>query len=170
MIRLKTSIALSLDHFIAYKGGELNWIPENVSSCIMKEFNSADTILMGANTYQYIVEHHGIWPFNEKKTYVVSHYDTNTTSNSNVVFLTENPMNIIQGLRETSTKDLFVVGGGQFITTLINNGLLDEITVYLAPILLGDGIPFIGKTFGSKYTFSECKSDNDIIKFTCIPK
>ena len=40
-------------------------------------------------------------------------------------------------------RDLWCVGGGQTATWLHAAGLLDEVWVSIAPVLLGDGIPVI---------------------------
>lgn len=168
MARLIASIALSLDNFIAYKDGDTDWIPAIVSKSIMTDLASAEVVLMGAKTYNEIIEHHGYWPYQEKRAYVISHFDTGTSDN--VTFLVDNPMKSIQNMKASLSGDLFVMGGGEFITSLINNGLLDKVTVYLTPILLGVGIPFIGETTGSKFTFTECKLNNGIIKISYVPE
>ena len=63
---------------------------------------------MGANTYNYIFEHWGGWPHKSKRSFVVSHYDTNVTPDCGVGFLTEEPMQRIYEL-ETGNRHL---GGG----------------------------------------------------------
>ena len=79
MKHLKTCIAVSLDGFIATKDNELDWMPENVKLEISATYEQSDVLLAGVNTYSYIFEHWGGWPYKSKKTFVVSHYDTNVT-------------------------------------------------------------------------------------------
>ncbi|MCD7902155.1 MAG: dihydrofolate reductase family protein [Bacteroides sp.] len=50
-------------------------------------------------------------------------------------------------MKKETTRDISVIGGGNLITSLLNNGLLDELNLYIVPILLGDGIRFLGKTY-----------------------
>lgn len=50
-------------------------------------------------------------------------------------------------MKKSATRDITVIGGGNLITSLLNNGLLDELNLYIVPILLGDGIRFLGKTY-----------------------
>lgn len=167
MAHIQSSIALSLDNYIAHKDGSSDWIPSNVSGYIINSINHSATILMGVNTYNDILEHHGVWSFKERNTYVVSHYDTNTLPDSNVSFLVENPLSKIRELKIKSEEDLFVVGGGVLITSLINNKLLDELTIYLIPELLGEGIPFLRETSGCKLSFTDCEQGNNFVKLNC---
>lgn len=167
MKHLKTCIAVSLDGFIATKDNELDWMPENVKKEISATYEQSDVLLAGVNTYTYIFEHWGGWPYKSKKTFVVSHYDTNVTEKENVTFLTDMPLRAVNELKSSSETDILVIGGGKFITSLIEASLLDEITLYIIPVMLGDGIKFIGKTFGSKWELTQNKIlDNQVVCLT----
>lgn len=167
MKHLKTCIAVSLDGFIATKDNELDWMPENVKLEISATYEQLDVLLAGVNTYSYIFEHWGGWPYKSKKTFVVSHYDTNVTEKENVTFLTDMPLRAINELKSSSETDIQVIGGGKFITSLIEASLLDEITLYIVPVMLGDGIKFIGKTFGSKWELTGHRViDNQVVCLT----
>lgn len=167
MKQIKAIIAVSLDGFIATQDNELDWIPQNVRVLLSKEYEAAHNLLMGANTYTYIFEHWGGWPYKSKKTFVVSHYDTNVTEKENVTFLTDIPLRAINEFKSSSETDIQVIGGGKFITSLIEASLLDEITLYIVPVMLGDGIRFIGKTFGSKWELTGHRViDNQVVYLT----
>lgn len=161
MKQIKANIAVSLDGFIATRDNELDWIPQNVRALLSKEYEAAHNLIMGANTYTYIFEHWGGWPYKSKKTFVVSHCDTNVTEKENVTFLTDMPLRAVNELKSSSETDIQVIGGGKFITSLIEASLLDEITLYIVPVMLGDGIKFIGKTFGSKWELTEHRMLNN---------
>lgn len=167
MKQIKAIIAVSLDGFIATQDNELDWIPQNVRVLLSKEYEAAHNLLMGANTYTYIFEHWGGWPYKSKKTFVVSHYDTNVTEKENVTFLTDIPLRAINEFKSSSETDIQVIDGGKFITSLIEASLLDEITLYIVPVMLGDGIRFIGKTFGSKWELTGHRViDNQVVCLT----
>lgn len=93
MKQIKAHIAVSLDGFIATPDYELDWIPQSVKSQIGKEIAAADTLLIGTNTYTYIFEHWGGWPYKGKRSFVVSSNDINVTPNCGVDFLTNKPLN-----------------------------------------------------------------------------
>ena len=153
MKQIKAHIAVSLDGFIATLDHELDWMPQSVKSLIVKEYDVADTFLMGANTYTYIFEHWGGWPHKGKHSFVVSSHDTNVTPDCGVEFLTDNPLRVVGEMKVDT--DILVVGGGKLLTSLINVGLLDSLTVYTVPVMLGKGVPFIGETFGSEWELVE---------------
>ena len=165
MKHLKTCIAVSLDGFIARKDNDLDWIPENVGKEISATNELRNVLLAGVNTYNMIFKRWGGWPYKSKKTFVVSHYDTNVTEKENVTFLTDMPLRAINELKLSSETDIQVIGGGKFITSLIEASLLDEITLYIVPVILGDGIRFIGKTFGSRWELMDnIIFDNGVIR------
>ena len=88
MKQIKAHIAVSLDGHTATLDKELDWLPNEVKAIIGKYYLDADCLLMGANTYNYIFEHWGGWPHKSKRSFVVSHYDTNVTPDCDVKFLT----------------------------------------------------------------------------------
>lgn len=49
----------------------------------------------------------------------MSHYDTNVTEKENVTFLTDMPLRAVNELKSSSETDIQVIGGGKFITSLI---------------------------------------------------
>lgn len=154
-------MAVSLDGFIARKDGEIDWIPSSVKESFCKEYNSSEYLICGTNTYNYIFERWGDWPYKGKKTFVVANTRRDVIQDDSLTFLTDNPSNTIQKLKEETETDLVVIGGGKLITSLINTELLDELTVCTVPIILGDGIKFFGKTIGSKWKLVENYSINN---------
>ena len=155
MEQIKAHIAVSLDGHTATPDYELDWLPDKVKAIIGKYYLDADCLLMGANTYNYIFEHWGGWPHKSKRSFVVSHYDTNVTPDCGVEFLTEEPLQRVYELKQKT--DILVVGGGKLLTSLIKAGLLDSLTIYTVPVMAGKGIGFIGETFGSHWKLSESR-------------
>ena len=88
MEQIKAHIAVSLDGHTATPDYELDWMPREVKELAAREHAAASCLLMGANTYNYIFEHWGGWPHKSKRSFVVSHYDTNVTPDCGVEFLT----------------------------------------------------------------------------------
>lgn len=167
MKHLKTCIAVSLDGFIARKDNDLDWMPESVKQEILATNELPGVLLAGVNTYNMIFERWGGWPYKSQKTFVVSHYDTNVTREDDVTFLTDMPLRVINELKASSETDIRVLGGGQFITSLLEASMLDEITLYIIPVMLGDGIKFIGKTLGSEWELIQNKVlDNQVVRLT----
>ena len=67
--------------------------------------------------------------------------------------LTEEPVQRVYELKQEN--DILVVGGGRLLTSLIKAGLLDSLTIYTVPVMVGKGIGFIGETFGSEWKLAE---------------
>lgn len=160
MAKLKAQMAVTLDGFIARKDGEIDWIPQEVKDAIGKVYSSAKTLISGSNTYNYIFERWGGWPYKGKQTFVIASSPYDVVKNDSIKFITDNPFDEIRQLKEHTETDLVVLGGGKVITSLINTGLLDELTVYTVPLMLGEGIPFIGKTIGSEWELSGSTLDS----------
>ena len=59
MKQIKAHIAVSLDGHTATLDQELDWLPDEVKTIIGKHYMVVDSLLMGANTYNYIFEHWG---------------------------------------------------------------------------------------------------------------
>lgn len=146
MSKIKAHVAISLDGYIAHTDGETNWIPRELVKEISEIHQVSEILLAGSNTYNAIFEQGGgIWSY--KNTYVVSHYDSSSLANENLQYLFDEPIEKISKMNKVATRDIIVIGGGNLITSLINNSLLDELYLYIVPVLLGDGIRFLGKTY-----------------------
>lgn len=167
MKQIKAHIAVSLDGHTATLDKELDWLPREIKNIVGKQYLEADCLLVGANTYNYIFEHWGGWPHKSKRSFVVSHYDTNVTPDCGVEFLTEEPLQKIYELKQEN--DMLVVGGGKLLTSLVKAGLLDSLTIYTVPVMVGKGIGFIGETFGSQWKLAESKVlANGVIRSTYL--
>ena len=67
MKQVKAHIAVSLDGHIATLDNELDWLPGEIKTIVGKHCQEADCLLMGANTYNYIFEHWGGWPYKSRR-------------------------------------------------------------------------------------------------------
>lgn len=146
MSKIKAHVAISLDGYIAHTDGETNWIPGELVKEISEIHHASEILLVGSNTYNAIFEQNGgSWPY--KNTYIVSHYDSSSLANENMQYLFDEPIQKISEMKKATTGNITVIGGGNLITSLLNNGLVDELHLYIVPVLLGDGLRFIGKTY-----------------------
>ena len=82
-------------------------------------------------------------------------------------FLTEEPLRKVYELKQT--HDILVVGGGKLLTSLVKAGLLDSLTIYTIPVMVGKGIGFIGETSGSKWKLLESEmQDGGVVRSTYL--
>jgi len=142
-------IASSLDGKIADKNGEVGWLdeipnPDKSDYGYQEFYDSIDTTLMGNKTWQQ-VKGFGIGnPYKGKKNYVFTRKKSGTKDNE-VEYVNENIIPFIKQLKTQQGKNIWCVGGSEFIAHMLNNNLIDEIRLFLMPVVLGEGIDLTGK-------------------------
>jgi dihydrofolate reductase len=155
--------AASIDNFIARAGGETDWldsqeylIPEEDFG--YKEFyDSIDTILMGNNTYKQLLSFNLPFPYQDKKNYVFSHTESNK-DNEYVEFISGDITAFVQNLKKGEGPNIWLVGGGQINTYLLNNNLIDKLILTVIPVILGSGIAlFAGNSPIQKFHLSSAR-------------
>lgn len=96
-----------------------------------------DTVIMGRNTYEPALQAGITNPYSHLRQYVISH--SLALSNSTIT-ISDQPIELVQKLKaETHEKDIWLCGGGNLATQLIDE--IDELIIKLNPIILGQGIP-----------------------------
>lgn len=141
MRKIKLFIASSLDGYIARQSGEVDWLFTDQDYGYMEFFNQVDTVIMGNKTYQQLLTF-GEYPYQGKQAFVFSKTSQNVIDN-NVKFISSGWENLINALRQSSGRDIWLVGGAQTIHYFLINGFIDELILSIHPIILGNGIPLI---------------------------
>lgn len=65
---------------------------------------------------------------------------SNKQEDQSDVKFSDNPIELIQTLKNQTGKDIWLVGGGKAVHTLMDKNLVDEFIITIAPIVLGSGI------------------------------
>ena len=164
MRRLVLYTATSLDNFIARPDGDVNWLHspeyliENEDYGYSELYQSIDTTLMGNKTYQFILDLDVPFPYPDKSNFVFSQSE-NHLDTQYVKFITGDIIEFVKNLKENNGKDIWLIGGGQINTLMLNNDLIDEIILTLVPIILGEGIPlFPGNAKDVKFDLASSRS------------
>ena len=152
MRKIKLYIAQSMDGYIAEMDGGLDWLmnhpnPEQTDYGYADFYKTVDTLLMGARTYESIVAMDLSWPYEDSQTYVVTHNPIPTQENRSSI--SSNVIERIKQLKSYPGKDIWIVGGGELISTLLSHQLIDSMIITTMPILLGGGIPLFRADSGS---------------------
>lgn len=137
-------IATSLDGFIAGKKGELDWLFTDADYGYKNFLASIDTTLMGYKTYEQVLSF-GEFPYPNKKNYVFTRSRKKQDQNP-VEFVSSDPAALVKKLKKESGKNIWLVGGGEINTILLNEGLIDEMIISIHPEILGEGIPLFAGT------------------------
>ncbi|WP_294081436.1 dihydrofolate reductase family protein [Proteiniphilum sp. UBA5384] len=143
MKKIKLYIATSIDGYIARNDGDLDWLteypnPEKTDYEYQSFFNSVDTVIIGGRTFRDILCMDVVWPYKDKTTYVISRNPS--IQKDNIHFISQNIVETVSQLREAEGKDIWLVGGGEIISMLLNHDLIDEMIIITIPFLLGNGI------------------------------
>ncbi len=131
--------AVSLDSYIARTQGEVDWLLTDNDYGYHDFYQAIDTTLMGHNTYKQILSW-GKFPYREKINYVFSRIHTQPVHHS-ISFINNAIPDFVNQLKAKPGKNIWLVGGSQINTMLLNNNLIDEMILAVHPIILGQGIP-----------------------------
>jgi dihydrofolate reductase len=144
MRRVRYSVAMSLDGYIAGPGGEADWIvmdPEIDFGALADEF---DTLLMGRKTFAPMAgaKGPGGGPFASMKIVVVSS-TLDPRDHPRVTFVRGDLEEAVSALKKEKGKDIWLFGGGELFRSLLALGLVDTVEVAVIPVLLGQGVPLL---------------------------
>jgi dihydrofolate reductase len=142
--KVKLYIAISLNGKIAKSDGSVDWLesirnPEKTDHGYSDFYKTIDTTIQGYNTYSQILGWGIDFPYADKKNYVFTRKQ-GIEKTEYVEFISENHIDFIKQLKKEDGKDIWIVGGGQLNTMFLNENLVDEIQVFVMPIVLTDGI------------------------------
>ena len=165
--RILVFIACSLDGFIAGPGDDLSWLPgpsPDGGDFGYGEFMAGvGALLMGRNTYEVVAAFSApaatapaadatevsaptaapptsAWPYGDLPVLVATHRAL-APKVSTVRAVSGDAVSLATQAREAAGEKDVYVDGGVMIRALLNARLVDEMTVTLIPVILGDGVP-----------------------------
>jgi dihydrofolate reductase len=144
MRRLRYSVGMSLDGYIAGPKGEADWLfmdPEIDFGAMLSEY---DTLLMGRKTYEaaQAMGGGGGGMFPGMKVVVVSR-TLKPKAHPKVAIVSGDLKEAVGALKAQPGRDIWLFGGGELFRGCLAQGLVDDVEVGLIPILLGGGIPLL---------------------------
>jgi dihydrofolate reductase len=144
MRKIKLYIAMSLNGKIAYPDGSVDWLesipnPTNTDYGYSSFYKTIDTTIQGNSTYNQIISWGIDFPYADKKNYVLTRKKDSKNTN-HVEFISENHIDFIRQLKKEKGQDIWLIGGGQANTMLLNEKLIDVIQVFIMPVIIQGGI------------------------------
>jgi len=153
--RVTLHVVSSLDGFIASKDNSISWLEANGSvyeaGVSISEEEAAtfvkaiDCYVLGSRTYEHALELG--WPYGDTPTIVVTGRKL-TPARKSVEFYSGDLQKLLDEKLAPRYRNIWLVGGALLSQRFLELGLVDEIRLTIAPVLLGDGL----RLFGSSLT------------------
>jgi dihydrofolate reductase len=166
--KIKCTLAISLDGYIADEHGGYDWIlgDGNKENDTEKKWDfdvfmsEIDVVVMGRNCYEQGMHKE----FHNKEVIIITSREIKDDS-INVL-----STDIISTLLEIKkTKNIFIFGGGKVVSSLRN--IIDEYAIGIIPIILGKGIPlFHPDEIRVKLNLKEIMCNEGIVVLTYLRK
>lgn len=138
--RVRLSVAMSLDGFIAGPNGEYDWIPMDPEIDFAELFRGFDTVLMGRRSYEAALAQ-GQVGMPGMRAIVFSR--SLRQEDHPGVTISRSPREMIRELRAVPGKDLWLFGGGELLRSFLEERLVDQLEIAVVPVLLGAGLPLL---------------------------
>jgi len=137
-------IAVSLNGKIARPNGSVDWLesmpnPEKTDYGYAEFLKSIDTTIQGHKTYKQLIRWGIPFPYTGKTNYVLTR-NPDLQDNENVKFVKSNHPEFFKDLKNQEGKGIWLIGGGQINTLFLKEDLIDELRIFLMPIVIPGGI------------------------------
>jgi dihydrofolate reductase len=165
--------ASSLDGFIADPDHSLSWllsrdIDQDGPMAYPGFRATVGAAVLGANTYQWVLDHDpGGWDFT-LPTWVLTHRDF--PAQEGVRFTTDDVRDVHAALAEAAGgKDVWLMGGGDLVGQFADARLLDEVWVQYAPVTLGGGAPLLPRRLELRLEEHDRNREFLVARYTVAP-
>ncbi len=136
----------SLDGFIAKKDNSVSWLDSGsayeAGVSISEEeaanfLKSIDCYVLGSHTYEHALELG--WPYGDTPVVVVTGRKLSSARNS-IEFYAGDLKVLVESELAPRYRNIWLVGGAMLSQRFLELGLVDEIRLTIAPVLLGEGL------------------------------
>ncbi len=138
-------VVSSVDAFIARNDNSVSW-PESPADAYepgVSEDSAAEVVasidcyVLGSRTYEHALQLG--WPYGDTPTVVTTTRDLPSTRKS-VEFYSGDLKRLVNVILAPRFGNIWLVGGAMLCQSFLHLGLVDEIRLMIAPVLLGDGL------------------------------
>jgi len=141
MRKVILGVAISLDSFIEGSKGEYDWCFTDQDYGLSDFLKRVDTMFLGRKTYELTLTMaaNGDSGFPNLKEYIFS--NTLNKVKEGATLIKGDIKTEVEKIKEEKGKDIWLFGGAGLTTSLLNLGLVDELSLAVHPVLLGSGKP-----------------------------
>ncbi|MBK5211229.1 MAG: dihydrofolate reductase [Coriobacteriia bacterium] len=140
-------VTMSVDGFIADSEHATGWMTgsPNVDYGFNDFYSSISTMVFGRKTYEHILRisgDKGYFPYEDKEIVVFSsNPDMRLFTDDSTIIDRERAEQVVARMKiDDKAGDIWVAGGAELATSLMKAGLLDELHVFIQPVVLGEGL------------------------------
>jgi dihydrofolate reductase len=161
MAKTQYFTATSIDGFIADENNSLDWLFQaeagSEGGADKKDrfdgfFRGVGAMAMGATTYEWVLGHERLleqperWQefYGNTPCWVFTHRELPPIPGADLKVVRGDVARVHQRMMAAADgKNVWLVGGGDLVGQFADEGLLDEITLGVAPVMLGAGAPLL---------------------------
>ncbi|MBO9998945.1 MAG: dihydrofolate reductase [Cyanobacteria bacterium SID2] len=149
--KVSVFIATSLDGYIARPNGDIDWldaanatVPDGEDCGYDALIRTVDVLVMGRKSYEKVLSF-GSWPYGGIPVTVMSRNPIAFPDSlpKTIQHSSEQPQKLYERLAREGVSHVYI-DGGNTIQRFLAAGLVDELTITIIPVILGDGIPLFG--------------------------
>ena len=139
MRKVILQLAVSLDGYIEGPNGEFDWCFTDQDYGMSAFFKHIDSVFYGRKTYELVLSMESEAPpgFPKLKEYVFS--NTMNKASGDAILIKDDIQTEVQKIKNEKGKDIWLFGGADLISSLMNLQLVDEISLAVHPVVLGGG-------------------------------
>jgi dihydrofolate reductase len=155
MAKTQYYTATSIDGYIADENNSLAWLADvdgGNENPFGGFFGGVGAFAMGANTYEWVVQNDDVlnqpqnWHdlYGDAPCWVFTNRDLPLVPDANIFMVSGDVQRVHEAMLVAAKgKNVWLVGGGDLVGQFVDYGLLDEIILGIAPVLLGQGTPLL---------------------------
>ena len=149
MRKVILQLAVSLDGFIEGPNGEYDWCFTDQDYGMTDFFQRIDSVFYGRKSYELTlsmgesIDESAMPAFPKLTEYVFS--TTLQQVKPGAILVKGDIEEKVRRIKDEPGKDIWLFGGASLTASLMNLGLVDEISLAVHPIILGDGKPLFSQ-------------------------
>ena len=141
MRKIILQLAVSLDGYIEDAEGKFDWCFGDGDYGMTEFLKRIDSTFMGRKTYELALAMADQMPpdFPKFKEYVFS--NTLISPKEGIILVKGDIKSEVEKIKRETGKDIWLYGGAELVSTLMNLKLVDEVMLAIHPVILGGGKP-----------------------------